>query len=150
MIRHHRLLELFLHEKLGYAWDEVHEEADRLEHVISEDMERRIAEILGDPTCDPHGQPIPTRDLELLPTADCPLSELRPGQQAIVRRVGDEDASLLRYLARLGLRPHAHLKVIDYVPFDCNLRLQVAGQAETIVVGAQVADHIFVEALPER
>ena len=105
LIRCHRLLELFLHEKLGYAWDEVHDEADRLEHVISAEMADRLAEALGRPTRDPHGHAIPAADLSLPAEAALPLTELAPGHCAAVLHVSDEDAAALRRLAVLGVRP---------------------------------------------
>jgi DtxR family Mn-dependent transcriptional regulator len=144
MVRHHRLLELFLHEKLGYAWDEVHEEAEQLEHVISEKMERRIAAALGDPRRDPHGAPIPDRDLQLAPRREFPLSELEPGQRAIVQRVRDEDAELLRYVASLGLRPEAGVTAVAHSPLDQTLTIQVEGQTP-VVIGPRVAAQIFVD-----
>lgn len=151
LIRHHRLLELYLHERLGYSWDEVHEEADRLEHVISEEFEERIAQALGDPLIDPHGDPIPTRDLQMLPDAWERLSDLREGQQAIVQRVGDEDPKLLRYLHNIGLVPRSRLRVVDYSGFDGNLSLAIAGEDDLVVLGPRVTRQIFVEVeeLPE-
>ena len=113
IIRHHRLLEMFLHQTLGYSWDAVHEEADRLEHVISEKFEERIAETLGNPRHDPHGDPIPTRELHLPDSTATALSQLRPGQEAIVQRVRSEDPELLRYLSDLGLTPEARLTALD-------------------------------------
>jgi len=107
LIRCHRLLELFLHEKLGYAWDEVHDEAGRLEHVISPEVADRLAEALGQPTRDPHGHAIPAADLSLPAVATLLLSALAPGQWAAVLCVSDEDAAALRRLAALGLRPGA-------------------------------------------
>jgi DtxR family Mn-dependent transcriptional regulator len=145
LIRHHRLLELYLHERLGYSWDEVHEEADRLEHVISEEFEERIAQALGDPLIDPHGDPIPTRDLQMLPDAWERLSDLREGQQAIVQRVGDEDPKLLRYLYNIGLVPRSRLRVVDYSGFDGNLSLDIAGEDDLVVLGPRVTRQIFVE-----
>jgi DtxR family Mn-dependent transcriptional regulator len=105
IIRHHRLIEMFLHEILGYPWDEVHDEAERLEHVISENLEERIARVLGDPTHDPHGDPIPTRDLIIPPACVTRLSDLRPDQHAVVVRVHDSDPEFLRHLGGLGLKP---------------------------------------------
>jgi DtxR family Mn-dependent transcriptional regulator len=145
IIRHHRLLELFLHETLGYSWDEVHEEADRLEHVISEDFEERIAEALGNPQHDPHGDPIPSRDLLLPPETAVPLARLRPGQRAVVQRVGNEDAELLRYLQSIGLVPRAALSVLEYSSFDNNLGIRVGDQ--TVVLGTKVTRQVFVEVL---
>ncbi len=145
VIRHHRLLELYLHEHLGYAWDEVHDEADRLEHVNSEDFEERIAQALGNPLHDPHGDPIPTRELQVVPEAWVRLDELRAGQGAIVQRVGDETPGLLRYLGRIGLTPQARLLVTGYSEFDGNLQLQIEGK--TLVLGPGVTRQVFVEVL---
>jgi len=143
IIRHHRLLELFLHERLGYPWDEVHAEADRLEHVISENLEERIAQALGDPRHDPHGDPIPSRDLDLPFEALIPLDELRQGQRAIVQRVRNDDPALLRYLEAIGVTPQAELSVLDYSYFDGNLRLLVGGQV--VVLGPAVTQQVYVE-----
>jgi DtxR family Mn-dependent transcriptional regulator len=147
VIRHHRLLEQFLHQTLGYAWDEVHVEADRLEHVISEDLEERIAQSLGNPSHDPHGDPIPTRDFRMPEGSNTRLSELRHGERARVQRVDNSDPDLLRYLGSLGLTPGAEISVLDYSSFDENLRLRVAGREEPVVVGARISRQIFVEAL---
>lgn len=144
MLRHHRLVETFLHEVLGYRWDEVHEEAERLEHVISEDMERRMAAVLGNPNRDPHGQPIPNQDLELISLTDFPMSELRPGQDAIVQRVQDNDPKLLRYLNGLGLRPQKRLTTLAYIPFDKTLQVQVEGHEQAAVLGPRITGQIFV------
>jgi DtxR family Mn-dependent transcriptional regulator len=145
IMRHHRLLESFLHEVLDYSWDEVHEEAERLEHVISEDMERRMAAVLGNPSRDPHGQLIPNQNLEMIPDSDTPMDELRPGQVAIVRRVQDNDPDLLRYLADLGLQPGARLTTVAYVPFDQTLHVQIGGYEDTAVLGPSITREIFVE-----
>jgi DtxR family Mn-dependent transcriptional regulator len=145
IIRHHRLLEMFLQQTLGYSWDEVHEEADRLEHVISEEMEERIAMSLGDPRLDPHGDPIPTRDLQLPESSEVILSQLRPTQEALVHRVRDSDPELLRYLSELGIIPEARLKILDYSPFDNNLQVKMEGQEEPVVLGPRVTSQVFVE-----
>src|SRR5512147_2693036 len=109
VIRHHRLLEAWLMQTLGYAWDEVHEEAERLEHVISEDFERRIAAAMGNPLRDPHGELIPTADL-MMPLEDTtPLSALRPEQTGTIQCIKDPDADLLRYLESQGLVPGAQI-----------------------------------------
>jgi DtxR family Mn-dependent transcriptional regulator len=147
IIRHHRLLEMFLHQTLGYRWDEVHDEADRLEHVISEVLEERIASSLGDPRHDPHGDPIPTRDLHLPSLTTTSLDELRPGQEAIIQRVRDEDRELLRYLSDLGLVPDARLLILSYSPFDGNLNLKVEGRTEPVILGPNVTSQVYVEIL---
>jgi DtxR family Mn-dependent transcriptional regulator len=145
ILRHHRLLELFLHQILGYEWDEVHAEADRLEHVISEDFEERIAQALGDPQHDPHGDPIPSRDLKMPAAASTRLTELRPNQKAIIHRTRDTDSNLLRYLQERGVVPHARITVLDYSPYDENLTVQVEDRAESLVLGPQITRQIFVE-----
>ncbi len=145
IVRHHRLLEMFLQEKLGFTWDEVHDEADRLEHVISEGFEDRIAQELGHPTYDPHGDPIPTSDLQLPPTIGFPLSEMEPVGRATVRRVRDSDPGLLRYLSQLGLVPDSTLEVIERSPYDDNLTLRIEGRQEPVVLGPHVTRQIFVE-----
>ena len=144
-IRHHRLLETFLYETLGFDWDTVHDEADRLEHVISEEFEERIAQALGDPTHDPHGDPIPTRDLKMPSQATTRLSDLRPGQQAIVKRVRDTDPELLRYLSDCGIMPEMCIEVTGYSPFDDNLSIRIQDQLDVIVLGIRVTRQIFVE-----
>ncbi|NJN44172.1 MAG: metal-dependent transcriptional regulator [Anaerolineae bacterium] len=145
IIRHHRLLELYLHQMLGYPWDKVHDEADRLEHVISEEFEARIAEALGHPLHDPHGDPIPTVELTLPPSASTPLSRLRPGNRATIRRVRDTDPDLLCYLEEHGLVPQIHLTVLEHSPFDDNLTIQIDGQEERLVLGPRVTGQVFVE-----
>ena len=138
-------METFLYETLGFDWDAVHAEADRLEHVISEELEERIAQALGDPTHDPHGDPIPTRDLEMPIQATTRLSDLNPGQQAIIKRVRDTDPELLRYLSERRIVPGACVDVLAYSTFDDNLTLQVEGCPEPEVLGARVTRQIFVE-----
>jgi DtxR family Mn-dependent transcriptional regulator len=145
IIRHHRLLELFLQQILGYEWEDVHAEADRLEHVISEEFEERIAAALGNPSHDPHGDPIPTRELEVPVSPNTRLSELRPGDQAVVHRVVDRDPELLRYLSEIGMVPQAQIKIVDFSPFDEILRLEVKGIDESMVLGPRITYQIFVE-----
>ena len=145
IIRHHRLLEMFLHQTLGYRWDEVHEEADRLEHVISEELEERIATSLGDPMHDPHGDPIPTRELHLPESSEVTLSQMRPSQSAKVQRVRDSDPELLRYLSEMGIKPEARLDVLEYSPFDNNLQVQIEGREEPVVLGLRVTSQVYVE-----
>ena len=145
VLRHHRLLELFLQESLGFTWDQVHEEADRLEHVISEELEERIAHALGDPLRDPHGDPIPTRNGDLPAQQLAPLEELHAGQSAVVRRVDNEDPDLLRYLTAIGLVPLARITVLERSNFDGVLRLEV-GESE-VSLGPRLTSQIYVEVL---
>lgn len=147
IIRHHRLLEMFLVQILGYEWDEVHVEADRLEHHISEIFEERIAEALGDPDYDPHGNPIPTRDLAIPEMNDIPLLSLRPGQKAVVQRVRESDPELLRHVAELGLVPGANVEILAYSPLDENLHLSIAGQSDSIILGARITNQVFVKVI---
>lgn len=116
-IRHHRLLELFLTEHLNYDWTEVHEEADRLEHHISEKLENEIATLLDDPTADPHGAPIPTVDLEPLDDDTAPLSVHAAGDVVRVERVADDDPDVLAYLDDAGITPGVRLEVVEVAPF---------------------------------
>ena len=145
VIRHHRLIEMFLHEVLDYEWDQVHTEADKLEHVISEEFEERIAKALGDPSHDPHGDPIPTRDLEMPDRLSSPLADLRPGQEAVVLQVRDENPELLRYLSGLGIIPNASLRILEYSPLDENLSQQVSGKTDQFVLGPRITQEIFVK-----
>jgi len=145
VIRHHRLLETFLVNTLGYSWDEVHCEADKLEHVISEDFEARMAAALGHPTRDPHGELIPTADLTMPADESCPLASLRAGEAATVRRVSDDDPALLRHLREIGVVPEVKIMIKNYSEFDGNLTLQVEGQKSNIVLGMAVTTQVFVE-----
>lgn len=149
IIRHHRLLELFLHDTLGYTWDEVHKEADLLEHVISEQFEERISKALGDPSMDPHGDPIPTRELKMPSESRPTLYSLESGQHAVVQRVAYSDAELLKYLASIGLVPKAHIKVISSSPYDDTMKIQVNGKSESSVLGKKITSQIFVEVAEE-
>jgi DtxR family Mn-dependent transcriptional regulator len=145
VIRHHRLLETYLVSALGYSWDEVHEEACRLEHVISEDFETRIAEALGNPTRDPHGDLIPTEDLTMPADDTRPLASLRTDESATVMRVANDDPALLRYLQEIGVVPGAKVTVKSYSEFDGNLTLKVEGQRSKVVLGTAITSQIFVE-----
>ena len=144
-IRHHRLLELFLNEILGYTWDQVHTEADRLEHVISEEFEERVAAVLGDPQRGLHGKPSPSKDLEMPDHNTAYLHELRPDQKGTVHSVDDDDPGFLRYLEQQGLVPGAIFSVVDFSPYDGNLHLQITGQEEQIVLGASITSQVMVE-----
>ena len=145
VIRHHRLLETFLVSTLGYTWDEVHREADKLEHVISEDFEARMAAALGHPTRDPHGELIPSADLVMPVDESCPLASLRTDETATVRRVSDDDPALLRHLREIGVVPEVKIVVKNYSEFDGNLTLQVEGQKWNVVLGTAVTSHVFVD-----
>jgi DtxR family transcriptional regulator, Mn-dependent transcriptional regulator len=145
IVRHHRLLEMFLHQILGYNWDEVHSEADRLEHVISEDFEERVAAALGHPRHDPHGDPIPGRDLSLPESPSMNLMQLLPGHRAVIHRVRDTDSALLRYLYGRGIVPHITIEVVDFNQLDNNLQIRILGQKEIIVLGPQITSQIYVE-----
>jgi DtxR family Mn-dependent transcriptional regulator len=145
VIRHHRLVELFLVESLGMTWDEVHPEAEVLEHALSEELEELIAAKLGNPTVDPHGDPIPTRELELPETSSSQaLAELEPGDVATFVRVSDSDPDMLRFLGERGIVPGATLELVDRQPFDGPLFVRVGG--ETHVLGAMLARAMRVEA----
>ena len=142
VVRHHRLLELFLIEALGYSWDEVHAEADHLEHVISENFEDRIAARLGHPAIDPHGDPIPSKDGTIAVVRQRSLLNLEPGQSAEITRVSDANPAMLRYAAGLGLLPQTRVTLIDAEPFGGSLRLEVGKTEHSI--GRELAAQIFV------
>jgi DtxR family Mn-dependent transcriptional regulator len=142
VIRHHRLVESFLAEVLGVPWDEVHDEAERWEHVLSEELEERIDERLGFPTSDPHGAPIPARDGGIAHRASVPMAELEPGQSATIVEVSDRDPDLLRYVAELGLVPGASLTLVAAAPFGGPLTVAVAGAEHA--VGREVAAELLV------
>lgn len=146
VIRHHRLVELYLAEALGYRWDEVDAEAERLEHAISEDFEDRISALLGDPTRDPHGNPIPAKDGSVAAQCRKSLTEVDAGQTVRVARVRDDDPALLRYLAELGLVLDATVTVAGRAPFDGPLHVHIGERAETAqALGKHVTDQVYVE-----
>jgi DtxR family Mn-dependent transcriptional regulator len=118
VIRHHRLLELYLAEALGMPWDRVHEEAEVLEHAISPELSALIAEKLGNPTHDPHGDPIPTAEGEIEEGSSRALGDLQPGAKAVFVRVSDADPEMLRYLSERGIAPGDELEVLERQPFD--------------------------------
>jgi DtxR family Mn-dependent transcriptional regulator len=143
VVRHHRLLELYLTQALGLPWDSVHIEAERLEHVLSEELEAALDRALGFPDTDPHGDPIPGPDLTLPTDTHQSLVELEPWQAATVRRVPDGDPALLRYLASLGLIPAAHVRMVEKAPFAGPVTLEVEGINRSL--GVAVAEMIRVE-----
>lgn len=142
IIRHHRLLELYLKEVMGYSWEKLHEEAEHLEHHISEEFETKIEQLLGYPTHDPHGDPIPTREGTIPEAAVNPLSLVEPGCSVKVQRVSDGDPELLRYLERIGLMPRTELRVVDKAPFGGPITLRIEDREQ--VIGPNVADNVFV------
>jgi DtxR family Mn-dependent transcriptional regulator len=146
IIRHHRLLELYLRQALGYDWDAVDAEADRLEHAISEDFEDRIDEALGFPTVGAHGEPIPTKDGSIAETDYARLSELIEGQRACIRQVSDRDPELLRYLDRNGLILGTEVRVAEKAPFRGPMRLDIAQGGEHHI-GLEAAEAIYVDVL---
>lgn len=134
-IRHHRLIETYLMQTLGYKWHEVHEEAEKLEHHISEDFEDRIAEILGHPTHDPHGDPIPQRDGSIPEISGQPLSEFKVGQKVKITRITNQQPDILKYLANHHLTLGETIKIIEKAPFDGPLTLSSQKQAFAIALG---------------
>ena len=146
MLRHHRLLETFLVEALGYRWDQVHEEAERLEHVISERFEERIAEAMGHPTHDPHGDPIPTPDLDL-PSGESlvPLQDLPVGTRGKLVRVGAQDSDNLSLLRRLGLEPGSTVEVVA----DDTRGIRVRVGTDRFLLPAYLAETLWMERLEQ-
>ena len=142
LLRHHRLLELYLAQTLELGLDAVHAEADRLEHALSETLETLIDEALGSPTHDPHGDPIPDAKLRIVHSKGKPLSLLTPGERAIVQKVPDRDAELLRYLAALDLLPGQPVELVRAEPFGGPLTIRAKGRETAI--SRQLADQIHV------
>jgi DtxR family Mn-dependent transcriptional regulator len=147
-IRRHRVLELFLVRILGYTWDRVHEEAERLEHAVSEEMIDRMAEVLGEPDEDPHGAPIPTTGEEFHETKFPALTEIGAGRPAVLRRVSDEDPEALRRLAEMNLVPGVELEVLSQPQSDGPLTLRVGSEKQT--VERSLSERLMVEPLRER
>jgi len=142
VIRHHRLLELYLAKAMGYSWDRVHEEAEKLEHVISEEFEEKMAEMLGQPTSDPHGAPIPSKDGFIEQRSLMALSSVAIGQTVLVRQVSDKDPEKLRYLAGIGIYPEVEIAVVEQAPFEGPLLIKV-GDGQYYLSRA-LTDSIFV------
>jgi DtxR family Mn-dependent transcriptional regulator len=142
IIRHHRLLELYLHEVMGYTWDKVHDEAEYLEHHISEEFEDKIAAMLGNPTHDPHGHPIPTKDGKIPAAKFISLDQAETGKPLTIERVSDADPEMLKYMAELKLRPNAKVKIVSKAPFNGPITLEVEGKKRSL--GSEVAKHISV------
>jgi DtxR family Mn-dependent transcriptional regulator len=147
VIRHHRLLELFLVEELGMSWDQVHAEADALEHALSEQVEERIAARLGNPVVDPHGDPIPTVTLEIEERETRSLQSLELGERGVFARVSDADPAMLRFLAERGIAPGDRLEVVDKQPFDGPVFVRFTGEVEAL--GGDLARAMRVQLDPE-
>lgn len=143
LVRHHRLLELFLHDVLRYSWDEVHEEAERLEHFISERFEDRVAALLGDPEIDPHGHVIPQKHASASFSDDVPLLKWPVGVPAAVNRVDDRDSIALRELGRLNLRPRAAISIERKNP-NASLLIRIEGNRELVRISNALADYVWV------
>jgi DtxR family transcriptional regulator, Mn-dependent transcriptional regulator len=143
VLRHHRLLELYLAEALGMSWDRVHEEAEVLEHAISPELSELIAAKLGNPTHDPHGDPIPTRDGEIDEPPTRALSELLPGERGTFSRVSDSNPDMLRYLSELGIAPGDELELTGQQPFGGPLTVMAGGREHAL--GPQLARAMRIE-----
>jgi DtxR family transcriptional regulator, Mn-dependent transcriptional regulator len=144
IIRHHRLIETFLHKVLDYPWDEVHQEAERLEHFISERFEERIAAKLGHPEFDPHGHAIPGLDGSLPSDELQSVSQLRPGQTAKVFSVSDKDPEMLRYLADQGIRPGVRLTLSEQLPFKGAYQVRIGASTKLALLSESLAEAISV------
>ncbi len=146
VIRHHRLLELFLAEVLEMPWDRVHQEAEVLEHVLSSELEEIIATKLGNPTVDPHGDPIPSRDFEIVEQETSSLADLKPGDEGVFVRVSDSDSEMLRYLGDRGVTPGQAFTVIERQPFGGPLFVRFG--ADVHPLGGDLAQAMRVETSP--
>jgi DtxR family Mn-dependent transcriptional regulator len=135
IIRRHRVIEAYLIEQLGYSWDRVHAEAERLEHAASDELVERMASVMGHPEMDPHGSPIPTAEGEVAERLYPPLSEMPAGAIVIVREVSDADEGRLRYLAELGLYPGTRVEVLDREPFEGPILVRIDGQERSLGQG---------------
>lgn len=144
VLRRHRLLELFLHRTLGIPWDEIHADAERLEHAVSDRLIERIDRFLGEPVFDPHGAPIPQSDGTIVHLEGITLSECRPGHAGEVLHVPDKDGELLRYLSDLGICIGLRFELVDRAPFGGALTLVAAGRR--IEIGLQAAAQVLVSA----
>lgn len=148
VIRHHRLLELYLSEALGYSWDKVHDEAEKLEHHISEEFEDKIAALLGNPVTDPHGDPIPAKDGTIPPQNTVRLPEADDGESVMVTRVTAQNAEQLTYLGSLGIRPEVSVTIVNKAPFDGPVHLRVGTASHH--VGLNLARQIFIRRKNKR
>jgi len=147
MIRHHRLVELYLAEALGVPWDQVDQEAEKWEHILSEDIEDRIDKFLGNPTHDPHGAPIPAKNGEIEYHDTVPLNNLEAGQEGTVSEVSDHDPALLRYLSKLGMKPKTKIKVINKEPFQGPITVRIG--KENRIIGQEVAQYVLIHEIDD-
>jgi DtxR family Mn-dependent transcriptional regulator len=142
VIRHHRLLELYLKEMMGYSWDQVHDEAEKLEHHISEQFEDKIAELLNDPTHDPHGDPIPSKEGVVPEMASLAITDADENESYIIGRVRDQDPELLRFLEKSGIIPGVKVTILEKTPFDGPVKIKLEDKETTI--GNSVAKDVFL------
>lgn len=145
VVRHHRLMESWLVQSLGYGWDEVHAEAERLEHAMSDELEQRIAAALGNPARDPHGEPIPSASLRMPGAVGLPLAQVPAGNEALVTRVRAEDTGLLERLDEIGIRLGVRLKVISTSPFDEVMRIRVGQRRPAVSLGPAITRRVYVD-----
>jgi DtxR family Mn-dependent transcriptional regulator len=143
ILRRHRLWEQFLVQVLKYPWHEIHEEAERLEHITSEKLERRLDEALGYPRKDPHGHAIPTTEGDIERSRSVPLARVEPGETVTVVRVNDANADILQYASKLGIGLNKRIKVKERIDFDGSLRVEISRKDR--FVSAKLAENIFVE-----
>ena len=143
IIRHHRLIELYLQDTMGVPWEKVHEEADKMEHILSEEIEDRIDKLLNNPTIDPHGAPIPTKEGYISNDNFRRLSQAKKGEDLVIKRVDEEDSKKLVYLADKGLYPNTALKVTNVEPFNGPITIEIDNTE--IIVGNKIADSVFVD-----
>lgn len=141
-IRRHRVIESYLARALGYPWDRVHDEAELLEHACSDELIDRMAAAIGEPTTDPHGHPIPTRDGTLVERRLATLADVDVGSRARIERVSDRDPDRLRYLAELGITPRTVVEVVGREPFEGPIVLRISGEERSI--GPALAGHVLV------
>lgn len=146
MLRRHRLIEAYLVAHLGYSWDTVHDEAERLEHAVSDTMVERMAKVLGDPREDPHGDPIPGPDGSLAEMVYVPLADLAVGDEAEIRRVNTSQPDRLRYIGATGLMPGTHVELVAREPFQGPLRLRVGDREQ--IIGHEMAGMLWCAKLP--
>jgi DtxR family transcriptional regulator, Mn-dependent transcriptional regulator len=142
LIRRHRIIESYLVERLGFGWDDVHEEAERLEHAASDELVQRMADAIGNPTADPHGAPIPTAALEVDESRLGSIADLAVGAEATIVRMSDRDPDFLRYLDGMGVRPGAGVRIVERAPFGGPVTIEVTGERHAI--GTAAAARVYI------